>query len=56
MCSTRMSDDPGTGVVDADCKVFGGPPRVRQRHPALDQELHDRLERLSAHAPFGWGW
>ena len=23
MCTTRMSDDPRTGVVDADCKVFG---------------------------------
>lgn len=23
MCTTRMSDDPATGVVDADCKVFG---------------------------------
>ena len=23
MCTTRMSDDPATGVVDRDCKVFG---------------------------------
>jgi choline dehydrogenase-like flavoprotein len=23
MCTTRMSADPATGVVDADCKVFG---------------------------------
>ena len=23
MCTTRMSDDPATGVVDRDCKVHG---------------------------------
>ena len=23
LCTTRMSNDPRTGVVDADCKVFG---------------------------------
>jgi choline dehydrogenase-like flavoprotein len=23
MCTTRMSDDPATGVVDRDCRIHG---------------------------------